>query len=183
MRCMEWNPGHCMGKQALDPLLKSPASRHLWAFAQILSPFLSVPGVHLFPESLLAMYDRSISPVHSPGTISRCPALNRGPFAQRQHAVNFCCGWGFLTTLHKFSAWLPSPQRDLQRQQHGLRETFRPGSETNNMPGSLKRWIWDQVAKVGSLFIPTWGCEGFQHKSLKPGSLEGDREGGGKQDV
>lgn len=65
----------------------------------------------------------------------------------------------------------------------GLQETFRPGSETNNMTGSLKRWIRDHMTEVRSLFIPIWGCEGFQHRSLKPGSLEGDREGGGKQDV
>lgn len=61
------------------------------------------------------------------------------------------------------------------------RNVQAPGSETDNIAGSLKRGIGDHMAEVGSLFIPIWGCGSFQSTSLKPGSLEGGREG--EQDV
>lgn len=110
---MDWNPEHCLGKQALYPLSKSqPPGIHepSHKYCHLLSQYQEC----VFSQRAFWLWmTEASSPVYAPGTISRHPALNQGPFAQRQHAVNFCCGWGFLTTPHKSSGWLPSEHWDL----------------------------------------------------------------------
>lgn len=101
MPCMEWNPGHCGSKQSAHWANPQPPHKYCQLFSQYQVCIFS-------PRAFWLYMTEASSPVHAPGIISRRPALNQGPFAQRQHA-----GRSFLNTLHKFSGWLPSELWDL----------------------------------------------------------------------